>query len=183
MGSHVKDPIIVTNTFEATMLKGEITQHNDDEFTLNGHVKARQALSCLLVPQTGDIVLYWLDGDQAWILNVLSAAQHQGRDVSLPQQQDIRINTQNLVVNASEKITFNAMHEFNINVALGKLNQCARSMYQMVQESFVQITKHYINKSEYLDLQAEKLLKSHATQQLITAEKDIKMDADRINMG
>ena len=183
MGSHAKDNMIVTNTFATSMLKGEVTLLNEDELILNGHIKARQALSCLLVPQPGDTVLYWFDGDQAWVLNVLSAKQSDGREISLPQQQDLRINSKNLVLNASDKITVNALNEFNINVALGKINQCARSMYQMVQQSFVQLTKHYINKSEYLDLQAEKLLKSHATQQLITAEKDIKMDADRINMG
>ena len=183
MGSHSKDPIVVENTFETAMFKGEVTAVDHQEFVLNGHVKARQALSCLLLPHQGDTVLYWLDGDSAWILNVLASNHSNGRELSLPQQQDLRINGNNLVLNAANKLTINALNELNFNVALGKINQCAKSMYQMVQQSFVQLTKHYINKSEYLDLQAEKLLKSHATQQLITAEKDIKMDADRINMG
>ena len=119
----------------------------------------------------------------AWVISVLSSPQPGAREIALPRNQDMKLNANNVVLNAAQSIRLNAVKEININVALGKLNECARSMCQMVQGSLVQLTKHLISKSEYLDFNAQKLLKSHATQQLITAEKDIKMDADRINMG
>lgn len=185
MGTQINDNIALENTFERPLFAGKVTGCIDSEnLTINGHISTKRALSCLLMPQTGDTVLYWKDDQNtAWIISVLSAENLQEREVSLPQNAGLKINTENLTVNASGAIKLNAMKEINLNVALGKLTECARSACQMVHGTLVQFTKHLINRSEYLDLHAEKLLKSHATQQLITAEKDIKMDADRINMG
>lgn len=200
MGTSLQNNIEMETTFDAplskgdkmegiasmgNMLAGQISQANEDgEFIINHQLKAQKALSCLLTPQIGDLVLYWQENPQTvWIISVLRAESKQTRELALPDNEAMTINTKTLTVNAADAIRFNAIKEININVALGKLNECARSVCQMVQGSLVQLTKHFISKSEYLDFHAEKLLKSHGTQQLITAEKDIRMDADRINMG
>lgn len=191
MGRNLDNDIKLESTFESALMAGKITSvRQDGQLLINGHVQAQRALSCLLVPSQDDLVLYWLDvpGDEnsspkAWVISVLSSAHNNAKEIALPDNQDVKLNANNVIVNAADSIKLNAVKEININVALGKLNECARSMCQMVQGSMVQLTKHLISKSEYLDFTAQKLLKSHATQQLITAEKDIKVDADRINMG
>ncbi|BDX06558.1 DUF3540 domain-containing protein [Planctobacterium marinum] len=185
MGTQINDNIAIENTFERPLFAGKVTAVNKDGgCVINGHINTQKALSCLIVPVAGDTVLYWKDDqNKGWIISVLHCEQQQEREISLPQNASIKINTDNLTVNASNSIRFNAIKEINLNVALGKLNECARSACQMIHGTLVQFTKHLINRSEHLDFHAEKLLKSHATQQLITAEKDIKMDADRINMG
>lgn len=185
MGTQINDNLALENTFERPLFAGKVTTINEEgNFAINGHIQTRKALSCLIVPKEGDTVLYWKDDqNRGWIISVLYSEQHQEREISLPNNAGIKINTETLTVNASNSIKFNAIKEINLNVALGKLNECARSACQMIQGTLVQFTKHLINRSEYLDFHAEKLLKSHAAQQLITAEKDIKMDADRINMG
>ncbi|MFC3647764.1 DUF3540 domain-containing protein [Planctobacterium marinum] len=185
MGTQIKNDITLESTFERPMFAGQVSSISESgHFLINGHIKTQQALSCLISPCVGDTVLYWKDSqNHGWIISVLSGEKHQERELSLPNNASIKVNTTSLTVNASDSIKMNAIKEINLNVALGKLNECARSIYQMVQGTLVQCTKQLINRSEYLDFHAEKLLKSHAAQQLITAEKDIKMDADRINMG
>ena len=179
--------IELLGTVQQQMLQGEITGIADEatsDYLINGHIRAKRSLSCLLVPEPQDLVLYWLDDrNQAWILSILAGQMTEARQLALMENQGLKINTDSLTVNAAKNIQLNAIEEININVALGRLNECARSAYKMIQGSLVQITKHFISQSEYLDFNAKKLLKSHSTQQLITAEKDIKMDADRINMG
>jgi len=152
---------------------------------INGHLKATRAASCLLEPQSGDKVLYWLDEyKHAWIISVLTCqVNDKVRTLALPQNRSMTINTQTLTINAADSVRVNAIKEINLNVALGKLNECARSVCQLVQGTFTQFTKHFISRGEYLDFEAQKLIKSHGTQQLITAEKDLKVDAERINMG
>lgn len=185
MGTQIKDDITLESTFERPMFAGKISSVSaSGDFIVNGHIETQRALSCLITPCVGDLVLYWKDNqDHGWIISVLSAENPQERELSLPQNAAIKVNTKQLTVNASDSIKLNAIKEISLNATLGKLSECARSFYQLVQGTLVQHTKHLINRSEYLDFHAEKLLKSHAAQQLITAEKDIKMDADRINMG
>lgn len=191
MGSNLSNNIQLENTFESALMAGNVSVVEENgNLLINGHIKAQRAASCLLVPETGDLVLYWLENTvqengerQAWIISVLNSANTSAKEIALPNHQDLKINANNVIVNASDSINLNAVKEININVALGKLNECARSMYQMVQGSMIQLTKHLISKGEYLDFSAKKLLKSHAAQQLITAEKDVKIDGDRINMG
>lgn len=185
MGTQINDNIALENTFERPLFAGKVTGCiGSEDLTLNGHIATKRALSCLIMPHVGDTVLYWKDDQNtAWIISVLCAENLQEREVSLPRNAGFKINTENFTVNASSTIKLNAIKEIKLNVALGKLTECARSACQMVHGSLVQFTKHLINRSEYIDFHAEKLLKSHGTQQLITAKKDIKMDADRINMG
>lgn len=185
MGTTIDNNIQLESTFESSLMAGKVTAVNEGgELLINGHIKANRAVSCLLTPQLQDLVLYWLDSEHtAWVISILSAPVTEHRELALPENQALVVNTETLTINASDSIRLNALKEINLNVALGKLNECARSACQMIHGSLVQLTKHLISKSDYIDFHAEKLLKSHATQQLITAEKDIKVDADRINMG
>lgn len=169
------------------MKMGVVTGIENSVIMLDSYLPAKQAVSCLVKPVVGDQVMYWSNGNEHWVLAILTRTDEQQteacREIALPQNQGMRINTDQLIVNASQKINLNTLGDININASLGQLNLSAKACYQTVKQSLVQISSHFFNKAEFMDTQAKKLLKTHATQHMMTAEKDIKIDADRINMG
>lgn len=177
------------------MKAGEISHIEGDYFVIEGSLPAKQALSCLLKPKVGDQVMYWNNADERWILAVLATSdkntdeehlevdQHQHRELSIPGNLGMQIQTRQLTVNAHRSIDLNTMGDINLNAVIGKLCLSAKSCVQTIQDSLIQMARHVINRADYIDHQAEKVLKSHASHQLITAEKDVKIDAERINMG
>ncbi|MBE1301724.1 MAG: DUF3540 domain-containing protein [Alteromonadaceae bacterium] len=186
MGINVEHHSTFTETFQICMHQSEIIEVRGEEYVLNNNVVALRATGCLIEPQMGDQVLYWQQQQQAFITMVLQQKDKQApgiRKLSVPNHQGLVINAKNMVFNVAQKLQMNVLQEINFNAAVGKINHYAQSMLQSVQGSLIQLSNQYLNKSEHIDFEAKKLLKSHGEQQLITASKDLKMDADRINMG
>lgn len=176
------------------MKSGVISYLDDNVYVIDDKLSAQQALSCLIKPAMGDKVLYCAQGDECWILAVLCSTnqnkskdqdniEQNSREIALPNRAPIQMNTRKFTVNASEQIDMNSMGDINLNSVMGKLSMSAKRCYQTIQDSFIQLAKHIVHRGEYIDHQAEKLLKTHAAQHLMTADNDIKIDAERINMG
>lgn len=168
-----------------------VTEVTDEQLVLEQSLPAKLALSCLLQPQVGDSVLFHQDNEQRWVIAVLAAgeASSHGRRGDASDRElavansTLTLNTQKFTVNSAQGIHFNSLKDISLNAALGQLKVNAKSMLQSVQQSLVQLSKHFFSKADVIDVHASQLAKSHAVHQLITAEKDLKMDADRINMG
>lgn len=187
-----------TSPHEA-MKSGEITAvaNSDGSFVIDQSLPAKQAMSCLVTPEIGDTVLYWNNANQRWILAVLTSVSkvsdeasektnndfQKPRSVSLPNQEAMQINGKKLLLNAQQTMQLNSMGNIQLNAVVGKLMLNAKHCVYSIQESLMQMARTLLQRSDYIDQQASKVLKSHAQQQLITAEKDVKIDAQRINMG
>lgn len=186
--NHTITPITTNN---ATSMKAGVISHMDGEyFIIEGSLPAKQALSCLVKPRVGDQVMYWNNVDDRWILAVLTCTNNiteqdnvDAREVSLPGNAGMQLQAKKFTVNAQDDIHLNSLGNIALNTVVGKLSFNAKSCIQTIQDSFINIAKHMINRADYIDQQAEKVLKSHASHQIITAEKDVKVDAERINMG
>lgn len=198
--THPDHSVKTLPTSPAEVMKtGEITavDSNENGFIIDQSLPASQAMSCLVTPQLGDTVLYWHDNQQRWILAVLKAQQsaenkahnknindlNQPRTVSLPNQQAMQISARKLLLNAQHTMQLNSMGNIQLNAVVGKLMLNAKHCVYSIQESLMQIARTLLQRSDYIDHQANKVLKSHAQQQLMTADKDVKIDAKRINMG
>ncbi|MCY7293845.1 DUF3540 domain-containing protein [Alteromonas sp. a30] len=187
----------ITPPKQNTLQVGEITADNQSDYSIDHRFSAKKALSCLLNPELGDQVLYYQQGEHSWIVSVLEsecdamqAASNEQKNsttkdriISINNQAPITLETARFTVNAKDSISMNAAQNIQLTAVLGKLSISARSLIQSVQESCISLAKHWLNRAEYIDQEAEKLLKTHAQHQLMTAEKDVKVDAERINMG
>ncbi len=187
---------------------GTITQLNDRFFIIDDKYQAEKALSCLINPQLGDIVIVFCEGEYYWITaiikagnahaqqvnNVISHAESEGqngielnecivRNMSLPNNQALSISAASFTVNAQESIQLFSGKHLRLTAVMGQLSVSAKSLVQSIQTSCISMAKHWLNRAEYIDQEAEKVLKTHAQHQLMTAEKDVKVDAQRINMG
>lgn len=184
---------------DGNMKTAQVTHIDKNNVVLNGNIAAKQALSCLVRPQLGDLVLYFKADNHAWVTAILSGKSNnemtqemdsngrkgalKDRIISLSNNQGMSVETRSFNVNASEDISLHAVNKVQFTAVLGQLSISAKSLVQSIQDSCIQLAKHWLNRAEYIDQEAEKVIKTHAQHQLMTAQKDVKVDAQRINMG
>lgn len=157
---------------------------DEHSFLLNDGRAARQALSCLIRPEVGDYVLAaTCQDDKPYILHVLQRSSSQFAQLSVPGVKELKISQEHLSLNAEKNIEINAMGDVDINATAGTLKVFSRNLFNSVSESLVQTTRHFIGQAEHYLLDVKQLLKLHGEQTIITAEQDIKVDAERISMG
>jgi hypothetical protein len=153
-------------------------------YLLNDGRAARQALTCLIRPEVGDHVLAaTCQDDKPYILHILQRNNLQSVQLSVPGVQQLNIAQEQLAFNAENSISLNALADIDINAATGVLNINARNLFTSVSESLVQNVRHFVGQAEHYLLEVKQLLRLHSEQALVTAEKDIKVDAERISMG
>ena len=153
-------------------------------FLLNDGRAAQQALSCLIRPEVGDHVLAaTCKDDKPYILHILYRSNLQHAQLSVPGAQQLCIAQDQVVLRAKDSISLNALADIDISAATGVLSLNAGSLFTTVSESLVQNARQFIGQAEHYLLEVKQLLRLHGQQALITAEKDIKVDAERISMG
>jgi hypothetical protein len=146
--------------------------------------QALRALSCLVELCAGDLVLVAQSEATCHVLHVLERSSMQAAvGVSVPGDKEMSLRGSKLSLHALETIDLMSARDLNITAATGSLSLDARNLFATVSESFVQQSRHFIGKAGQYLLDVRHLLKLHGQDALITAERDIKADAERISMG
>jgi hypothetical protein len=152
-------------------------------YLLNDGRMARQALSCLIRPEVGDLVLTSICQNDTYILHILQRNELQQAQLSVPGITSLHIEQEQLSLAASDSIALRALNNVELTAASGVLSLTARNLFTSVQDSLVQNVGHFIGKAEHYLLEVKQLLRLHSQQALITAEEDVKVDGERISMG
>jgi len=145
---------------------------------------ARQALSCLLRPEVGDQVLAASgQNDTPYILHVLERPGLQQVQLSAPGAHALCIEQAEITLSAADSIALRALRDVEVSAATGVLSLNSRNLFATVQDSLVQNVGNFIGKAGHYLLEVRQLLRLHGQQALVTAEQDVKVDAERISMG
>lgn len=162
-----------------------VKQLGEESWLLDNRKIAQRAFSCLIVPLVGDTVIYASTDDSCSITTVLARVESEQNkaQLSVSQQTELELRAQKLTLAAEQEMALQTAGNLSINAALGKLVLITADMVQQVQHSFIQTCKQLISRMDYSDVQAKEMLKTHSRNQIMTADKDIRVDADRINMG
>ncbi|HSC80072.1 MAG TPA: DUF3540 domain-containing protein [Chitinolyticbacter sp.] len=156
---------------------------DDGRFLLDDGRIACQAASCLLTPQSGDRALVAAcAGGECFVVHLLTRSGDEAV-LSVPGVRQLAINQPAIALNAAETITLRALGDMSLASATGTLTLNARNLFTTVTDTLVEQTRHYVGRAEQYLLDARQLLRLHGKQALMTAEKDVKVDADRISMG
>lgn len=144
---------------------------------------ARTALSCLLAPQSGDRVL-WLTGREGerWVVHVLSRADGNSASIEAPGMQDLSIAAPHLALCGRERIAIAAGGEAELTAA-GRLTLSSRDLTVNVLGSLLQSARHMIGRCENWLMTASGMGRLHGKQTLVTADEDVRADAERISLG
>ena len=145
---------------------------------------ARQALSCIVTPEVGDRVLAAAGRDGTpYIVHILQRGNLETAQLSVPGAQRTVLQQNQLALCATEQLALRSLQDVEVSAAGGVLALNARNLFTTVNESLVQNVRNYVGKAEQYLLEVKQLLRLHGQQTLITAEKDVKVDGERISMG
>ncbi|GAA5787200.1 hypothetical protein GCM10007860_21220 [Chitiniphilus shinanonensis] len=156
---------------------------DDGRFLLHDGRIAQQAASCLVQPQAGDraLVAGCADGD-SFIVHLLARANDEAV-LSVPGAATLSLSQARIALNASDSVKVRALGDLHLNAATGTVHLNARNLFTSVTDTLVEQTRHRIARAEHYLLSVRALLRMHGKQTLLTAEKDVKVDADRISVG
>ena len=156
------------------------------QYRLDDGRLAQQAASCLLVPAAGDTVVLLRTGSGLYITHVLvRAAPVDGVDraqLSVPGAQTLAIVQPRLEVACTGSVALRTLGDMELTSA-GAVSVNARHFFAAVAETMVQNAQHLVTHAQHCVLQVAALLRVHGRQTLITADQDMKLDAERISLG
>lgn len=148
--------------------------------------RARRALGCLIEAKAGDLVLVaQVSGEgECHVLQVLErSASMQAAEISIPGQGGISFKSRSIEMNALEAIGIRCVRDVSVTSVSGGITLTARNLFSCISENIIQQSQHFVGKAAQFLLDVRHLLKLHSQDALITAERDIKADAERISMG
>ncbi len=146
--------------------------------------QASRALSCLVALQAGDVVLVAQGESACHVLHVLERnGVASAVALCTPGEGEMQLRGRSLHMYALETINLTSGGDTDVTALNGGLSLNARNLFMNISDSLVQQSRHFIGKAGQYLLDVRHLLKLHGQDALITAERDIKADAERISMG
>lgn len=154
---------------------GQITGFDaqSQQWLLDRCFTANKALSLMIEPNVGDKVCFVEVDGQYYINQLLSRAD---------QQAELTITSQQKMHWVAPKMTFTAFEQLEM-VSLNKVMMSGKDCVMSAANSMVQHAENLIQQVGQLSVSARGLMKLTGKQQVIIAEKDVRIDGERINMG
>jgi len=145
---------------------------------------ARVAASCLLQPECGDrVALIELAGGEAFVQSILERDAARPANLQIPGAQRVTLSAHQLVLAASDSLQMHSLRDIEVAAAAGVVGITAPHVSVTAVESIIQSTKQYLASIGTYALQVSGLLRLHGQQAIVTAQQDIKIDAERISVG
>lgn len=156
----------------------------DGNYLLDDGRIAQQAASCVVTPALGDRVLVAAcRQNDNYIVHLLSRSRTEEAFVSVPGAQQLTIRQPQIALSATEQVSLRSLRDVEVMAVTGVLSLTARNLFSTVTESLVENVRHYVGNVEQYLLDVKQMLRMHGKQASITAENDVKVDAERISMG
>ena len=176
---------MTANVGSVAMTEGRVLgEAADGALHLHEGGHAWPAVSCLIRPRRGDRVLVaWPPGQDGFILHVLQRESAEGATLEVPGTDAVTLHQRRLTIAGSEAVAIRSLRDMELTAATGTLAINARNLFSTVQDSVVHNARYFIAHIGTYAMQVKNLMRLHGRQAIITADQDIKVDAERISMG
>lgn len=156
----------------------------DGAYRLSDGAAASQAVSCLLRPRTGDrvVVVKCADGD-VYIFAILARDAKHAAEIGVPRAAELTVSAPQLTLRATETMRVESLRDIEVTAVTGDVSLTARNLLTTVADAVVENMREYIGKAATWSLAARSFLRLHSRQAFVTAEEDMKVDAERISLG
>lgn len=152
-------------------------------WVLSAGQRASRAVGCLVEPEQGDRVLVASEGSEQVILSVIS--RQEGALVSLNTANggDVQLTSGSISLHAERGVELQAHASILLAAPFGDVEFVAANLTQSVQGCAVTLADTIVDKARNVHLTADESIITRTQVHSVTADQDLFMDADRINMG
>lgn len=155
----------------------------DDRYLLDNGRLALRAPSCLLQPQIGDRVMVLALGDEGHIVHILARSKDSPAQLSVSRASSLVMRQDEILLDCRRRLRLRSLGDTEVTAATGTLSLQGRNLFAHALDSLVQQSSHWVARMGHALIEASELLRAHGRQTLVTADQDIKIDAERISMG
>jgi hypothetical protein len=152
-----------------------------DSYILDNQYRAQRAVSCLILPQIGDRVL--VTEHPTLVLAILQREPGQQAELSVPDACALHLNQATISLRASEKLALHSLRDAELTAATGTLHLAARNLFTTVLETLVERAADKLAKVGSYALDVSNLLRLRSSHSIITADKQIRIDAEQVHLG
>lgn len=165
--------------------------NGDIECTFNvdglpNSLTAKRAFSCVVAPELGDLVMVEWGGEHYYVLAILERLTNSNSQpqacISFPEQQEVVLEASKLTLRGNRGVNVQSQNDIEL-ITPANVTLTASNLFTRVSQSLIQLASHHMTKANTIALTASKLLRSHGHHHLISADQDVKVDGERINMG
>lgn len=168
----------------ATLVETRIAVLFEDGSCLLGNgTRAVRAVSCLVEPQAGDRVLASAGEGGAHVLHILARTDGDDARLSVHGATGLSLRQGRIALHAAESLELASGVDASVSAVSGTLSLAGRNLFSTFADTIVEQASHRIGKVGQFLLEARQLLRLHGEHALITAERDVKVDAERISVG
>ncbi|MFO6419205.1 DUF3540 domain-containing protein [Hylemonella sp. W303a] len=155
-----------------------------DSYRLYDGRQACRSASCLLQPQKQDQVLVWEDDDGAcYIVSILVRPAGSQARLSVPGADELTLDAPRLCLQAESLIRLISLQNLELCASAGQLSAFASTINMTALDHLIQSAAQCLGQYDNLLLEAKGLARLHAQQMLLSAQHDLRADAERISMG
>lgn len=139
------------------------------------------AASCLLQPCVGDRVL--VTDSPAYVLAVLERSPDADAVLNVPGADKLRVTQRRIALECSEELALRSLKDAELTAATGTLSVQARNLFTTVLESLIERAADRIARFGNSALDVAGLMRMRSRQGIVTADKELRLDADQMHLG
>ncbi len=156
---------------------------SENLWVLSAGQQASRALSCLVEPEPGDRVLVVCEGPERVILSVISRQTGAAVSLNTANDGDVQLTSGSISLHAERNIELQTQTSIMLAAPFGDVESVACNLTQSVQGCAATLADTIVDKARNVHLTADESIITRAQVHSVTADQDLFMDADRINMG
>ena len=137
----------------------------------------------LLAPCRGDGVLAVLTARGAFVAMVLTRAEPGAARIDVPGARHVAMTHERITLTATRALELQSLRDLAITSAGGTLRMSAQHLFVTVTESLVENLRHHVAQVGSYALHVKELLRMNARHALVSASEELKMDAERVDIG
>lgn len=175
---------------EAVIAADGASLGEDPELLLSDGRRVRQAASCLLRPEPGDLVAIAECSQGAFVTAVLAraqladgAARMRTACLTVPGAPELALEQARIRMRATQTIDLASGGDVQLTAGRGAVAMQAEHLLATATGTLVQQAEHLVTRGEHCTIEARALLRVHGQNAMLTASDDIKLDAERISLG
>lgn len=172
----------LSTTLNHCVQSGHITQSNGDDYLIDANLLAIKSDGVGLELNVGDYVAYLVTKEHIFIVALLVAVPRKTAKFGFQFADQLSISAKALELFGRDSVSLHSMKDVSL-MACRRIKLNCTDYFQTVVGSAVNVMRNWIHQCDQGSLQAKDVLRTDAGNQIITASKDLRLDAERINMG
>lgn len=151
-----------------------------------GSVVSR-AFSCMLVPEVGDTVVVCRVQSHpefsGYITSILARKFESAARLSVPKCKELAIEQPEIQLTSTERLGLSSGKDIGITAVTGTIKVGARQLVSTVLGSVIEYARERVSTADFTQITSKFLTHLQSKQAIVTADDDIKVDAERVNIG